>query len=125
MRYVSGFGGIRVVGLTMAIVATCVALGASFGSSALPKKQHIEISYPDLSRLTAEPCSAEDSLPCAMEAAALVTAIANLEAARTVAEEAFQEWSDCVDANGGPTPNPSPTTPPRTVGLTSILDAVK
>jgi hypothetical protein len=125
MRYLVGFGGIRAVGLFVAMVATCVALGASFGSSASPKKQRIEISYPDLSRLRAEPCSAEDSDPCAAEAAALASAIAALDTARQVAEELYQEWSDCVDANGGPTPNPSPTTPPHTAGLTSILDAVK
>jgi hypothetical protein len=124
MRYLNGFGVIKQASTVLAVMAIALIVGASFGSGSLKIKPHIQIQYPDITNLQYRPCLAEDPLPCAMEAAALVTAIANLEAARTVAEEAYQEWIDCVDANGGPTPNPNPTTP-HTVGLTSVLEAVK
>ena len=45
---------------------------------------------------------------CALEAAAYAAAIAQLEAAQQVADEAYIAWRDCVDPEPEPEPEPGP-----------------
>ena len=105
-----------------------VALGASTVMSKVPnpKQQRFTIVYPDLSKLK-DGCAACEGTDCAAEAAALAQAVAELEAMREVAEEAFAAWLACTgqdDPNPNPNPDPNPNPNPNPPALTvSILES--
>lgn len=108
MRFLSGFEANRTL-LLAVVTSTCflIALGTGLSASITPvTKKHFEISRPDLTMLQAG-CS-EDDGPCSKEAVKLASALYTLEQAQAAAEEAYEAWVNCLDANGGgPTPNPS------------------
>jgi hypothetical protein len=110
-------------GFAVGFLLTSIAIAAGLQADSIKVRRQIEISYPDLTHLKDRPCAAEDPTPCALEAAALAQALANLEAARVVAEAAFAAWEACLDANP-PNPEPGPGTP-HTVELGSVLESVK
>ncbi|MCR9291391.1 MAG: hypothetical protein NXI32_01650 [bacterium] len=56
---------------------------------------------------------------CAMEAAAYATAVANLEAAQAIADDAYEAYRNCI--NPGPAPGPSKGSD-QTATLASILE---
>ena len=108
MKFLNGFDVTRTV-LLATVSSTCllIALGTGLFASVTPhSKKHFEISRPDLTMLHAG-CS-EDEGPCSKEAVKLAEALNTLELAQEAAEQAYEAWINCLDANGGgPTPNPS------------------
>ncbi len=137
MRCLKGFEVYRFAGIGMGLGAILVIAGASFSSrvDGQDAKGYADgsfrVTYPDLSQLDHSPCLEENPTPCAAESAALASAILALEAARQTAQDMYDAWVACLDANGGgPNPGPAPEpvvpstipkTTPTPAGTVSIL----
>lgn len=114
MKYSSGLEAFKLASIGFGgIFAVALLLSNLNAGSNSESRSHFRVIYPErLSQIT----KSDDPHPCAAENAALAIAIANLDAARKAAEEAYIDWVDCMEANGL-NPNPEPEPPPRTVSI--------
>ncbi len=123
MRFLNGFEVTRT--LLIAVVMSTgllIAIGTGLLANGTPlTKKHFEIRYPDLTTLNSG-CSQDDEGPCSIEAGELAVALEALEQAKAAAEQAYEAWINCLDANGGG-PNPNPGSP--LANTVSILESVK
>lgn len=106
MKFTNGFGVTKSAITTSCIIALCLSISALASSGSRKSSSNFQIHYPDLTALQ-DSCRSGIEDPCAVETQLLTQALADLEIARTNAENAYAAWYECVIENGG-NPNPTP-----------------